>query len=114
MIASVSGADMVLIVTEPTVSGVHDMQRVLELAAHFRIPSLIVVNKSDLNAEQTHRIKAIALEMGAKVIGEIPFDRNVNDALMAGKTVIEYGKGPALGSIIRLWGNLEPILKKGA
>jgi len=113
VIASVSGADMVLIVTEPTVSGVHDMQRVLELAAHFRIPSLIVVNKADLNAEQTNRIKAIASEMGSKVIGEIPFDRNVNDALMAGKTVIEYGKGPAFGAIVCLWGKLETILKKG-
>ncbi|MBN1547007.1 MAG: P-loop NTPase [Syntrophaceae bacterium] len=113
VIASVSGADMVLIVTEPTVSGVHDMQRVLELAAHFRIPSLIVVNKADLNADQTRRIKTIALEMGSKVIAEIPFDRNVNDALIAGKTVIEYGKGPALGAIVCLWEKLETIMKKG-
>ena len=113
VIASVGGADMVLIVTEPTVSGVHDMQRVLELAAHFRIPSLIVVNKADLNAEQTQRIKTIASEMGSTVISEIPFDPNVNDALMAVKTVIEYGKGPAFSAIVRLWGNLETILKKG-
>ncbi|MBN2439095.1 MAG: P-loop NTPase [Deltaproteobacteria bacterium] len=113
VIASVSGADMVLIVTEPTVSGVHDMLRVLELAAHFRIPSLIVVNKADLNFEQTQRIKAIASEKGSKVIAEIPFDRHVNDALMAGKTVIEYGQGPAFGAIVRLWGKLETTLKKG-
>ena len=113
VIASVSGADRVLIVTEPTVSGVHDMQRVLELAAHFRIPSLIVVNKADLNAEQTQRIKTIAAEMGSSVIAEIPFDRHVNDALMAGKTVIEYGKGPALGAIVSLWGKLENIMRKG-
>ncbi|MDD4998427.1 MAG: hypothetical protein PHI99_09765 [Syntrophales bacterium] len=104
---------MVLIVTEPTVSGVHDMQRVLELAAHFRIPSLIVVNKADLNVEQTQRIKTIASEMGSTVVSEIPFDPNVNDALMAVKTVIEYGKGPAFSAIVRLWGNLETILKKG-
>jgi len=113
VIASVSGADLVLIVTEPTVSGVHDMQRVLELAAHFRIPALIVVNKADLNADQTQRIKTIALERGSKVIAEIPFDRNVNDALMAGKTVIEYGKGPALSAIVCLWGELKTIMKKG-
>jgi MinD superfamily P-loop ATPase len=113
VIASVSGADMVLIVTEPTVSGVHDMQRVMELAAHFRIPALIVVNKADLNAEQTQHIKTIAAEMGSKVIAEIPFDRNVNDALMVGKTVIEHGKGPALGAIVCLWEKLETIIKKG-
>ncbi|MDY0188800.1 MAG: P-loop NTPase [Syntrophus sp. (in: bacteria)] len=113
VIASVSGVNIVLIVTEPTVSGVHDMERVLELAGHFGIPSLIVVNKSDLNAEQTNRIKSIAAEMEAKVIGEIPFDRNVNDALMASKTVFEYGKGPAADAIAGLWGRLESILKKG-
>jgi len=112
VIASVSGVDIVLIVTEPTVSGVHDMQRVLELAGHFGIPSLIVVNKSDLNAEQTNRIKTIALEMGAEVIGEIPFDRSVNDALMASQTVIESGEGPAFGAIVSLWGKLETILKE--
>jgi len=113
VIASVSGADLVLVVTEPTVSGVHDMQRVLELAAHFRIPARIVVNKADLNAEQTQRIKTIASEMGSQVISEIPFDRNVNDALMAGKTVIEHGKGPALGAIVSLWRELKTMMKKG-
>lgn len=113
VIASVSGVDRVLIVTEPTVSGVHDMQRVLDLAGHFGIPSLIVVNKCDINAEQTDRIKVIASKMGANVIGEIPFDRKVNDALVAGKTVLEYGAGPASEAIFRLWAKLEPTLKKG-
>ncbi|MBN1664290.1 MAG: ATP-binding protein [Deltaproteobacteria bacterium] len=113
VIASISGADRVLIVTEPTVSGVHDMERVMELAGHFGIPSLIVINKADLNAQQTERIKAIAQDAGSEVIGEIPFDRNVNDALMAGKTVFEYGKGPALGAIIRLWEKLLTTLNQG-
>ncbi|MDD4357603.1 MAG: P-loop NTPase [Smithellaceae bacterium] len=110
VIASVSGADKVLIVTEPTVSGVHDMERVLELAGHFGIPSLIVVNKADLNAEQTERIKNIARGAGAEVIAEIPFDRSVNEALMAGKTVVEYGKGPAFEAVVRLWERLKKLL----
>lgn len=58
-------------------------------------------------------LKQIALEMGSKVIAEIPFDHNVNDALMTGKTVIEYGKGPALGAIVSLWGELNTMIKKG-
>ena len=103
VIASISGADRVLIVTEPTVSGVHDMQRVLSLTGHFGIPSLIVINKADLNLEQAERIETIATDMGASVIARIPFDRNVNDALMAGKTVIEYGKGPAFEAMLSLW-----------
>ena len=106
VIASISGADQVLIVTEPTVSGVHDMERVLRLPRHFRIPALIVINKADLNPEQAERIETIAGEMDSSVIARIPFDDQVNNALMAGKTVIEYGKGPAFESLVSLWNTL--------
>jgi len=107
VIASVSGADRVLIVTEPTVSGVHDMERVLSLTKHFGIPALIVINKADLNVEQAERIESIATDNGSRVIARIPFDRNVNDALMAGKTVIEYGKGPAFEVMRNIWNILK-------
>ena len=107
VIASVSGSDKVLIVTEPTVSGIHDMERVLKLTEYFRIPSLIVINKADLNEEQTQRIEAIADEKGSRVIAKIPFDRGVNDALMEGQTVMEYGKGPAYDAIKGLWAILK-------
>lgn len=103
VIASVTGADLVLLVTEPTVSGVHDLDRVLKLVAHFGIPSAVVINKADLNAEQVRRIEALATERGSRVIGRIPFDRAVNDALMAGRTVVEYGKGPAVDAIRDIW-----------
>jgi len=108
VIASVSGADRVLIITEPTVSGVHDMERVLKLTRHFGIPALIIINKADLNALQAERIETIATDMRSSVIARIPFDRNVNDALMVGKTVIEYGKGPAFEAMQHVW----EILKK--
>ncbi len=107
VIASISGADRVLIVTEPTVSGVHDMQRVLHLTGHFGIPTLIIINKADLNPEQAERIETIASDMGSRVIARIPFDRNVNDALIAGKTIIEYGKGPAFEAMVHLWNQLK-------
>ena len=92
VIASVSGTDLVVIVTEPTVSGVHDMERVMKLARHFGVRAVVVINKADLNAEQAQRIEEIAQAYGSRVIGRIPFDRVVNDSLMAGKTVIEYGQ----------------------
>ncbi len=111
VIASVSGSDLVLIVTEPTVSGVHDMERVLKLSTHFGIPSRVVINKADLNTEQTERIIKIAEQCGSRVIGKIPFDRNVNDALMAGKTVIEYGKGTAEKAIRQIWTELQNELR---
>jgi MinD superfamily P-loop ATPase len=113
VIASVSGTDLVVIVTEPTVSGVHDMERVMKLAAHFRVPAVVVINKADLNAEQAQRIEQIAGEHGSRVIGRIPFDRAVNDALMAGKTVIEDGKGPAVQAIREVWDRLQEALSAG-
>jgi MinD superfamily P-loop ATPase len=103
VIASVSGTDLVVIVTEPTVSGVHDMERVMKLAAHFGVPAVVVINKADLNSEQARRIENIAKAHGSRVIGRIPFDRVVNDALMAGKTVIEYGGGHAEEAIRGVW-----------
>jgi MinD superfamily P-loop ATPase len=103
VIASVTGADMILMVTEPTVSGVHDLKRVMELIHHFGIPSLVVINKSDLNMKITEEIYVEVEKYGSKVIAEIPFDRNIHDSLMAEKTIIEYGKGKAPEIIKGLW-----------
>jgi len=111
VIASVSGTDLVVIVTEPTVSGVHDMERVMKLAAHFGVPAVVVINKADLNSEQARRIEDIAKAHGSRVIGRIPFDRVVNDALMAGKTVIEYGDGTAEKAIRATWNKLQESLR---
>jgi MinD superfamily P-loop ATPase len=110
VIASVSGTDLVIIVTEPTVSGVHDMERVMKLAAHFSVPAVVVINKADLNGEQAHRIEKIAEAHGSRVIGRIPFDRAVNDALMNGKTVIEYAQGNAEAAIRSIWSELQSEL----
>ena len=111
VIASVSGADLALIVTEPTVSGVHDMERVLKLAAHFRVPALVVINKADLNADQAARIARIAEENRSRVVGRIPFDRKVNDALMAGKTVVDYGDSAAADALRGIWAEVQKALK---
>ena len=110
VIASVSGTDLALIVTEPTVSGVHDMERVLKLAAHFRVPALVVINKADLNVEQAERIVRIAEQCQSRVIGRIPFDRTVNDALMAGKTVVAYGKSMAADAIGNIWQEVQRLM----
>jgi MinD superfamily P-loop ATPase len=112
VIASVSGTDLVMIVTEPTVSGVHDMERVIKLSAHFGVPTVVVINKADLNTEQAARIEDIANAHGSRVIGRIPFDRVVNDALMAGKTVIEYGEGKATEAMRAIWAALQSALKQ--
>ncbi|MBW1800629.1 MAG: 4Fe-4S dicluster domain-containing protein [Deltaproteobacteria bacterium] len=111
VIASVSGADLVLIVTEPTVSGVHDMERVLDLAAHFGVPTQVIINKCDLNLAQTERIEQIAASRNSQVIGRIPFDRMVNDALMAGKTVVDFGESAAADAIRGAWKDVLSALR---
>jgi len=111
VIASVSGTDLELIVTEPTVSGVHDMERVLKLSAHFRVSALIVINKADLNADQAAQIVKIAEENRSRVIGRIPFDQKVNDALMAGKTVVDFGASSAADAIREIWAEVQKALR---
>ncbi|MBD3390849.1 MAG: 4Fe-4S dicluster domain-containing protein [Chitinivibrionales bacterium] len=110
VIASVSGTDLLVIVTEPSVSGVHDMERVLDLAAHFGVSALIVINKADINAEQADRIVAIAARHRSRVAARIPFDHAVNEALMAGKTVIDHGESEAANAIRTAWHEVEKEL----
>lgn len=110
VIASVSGADFVLMVTEPTVSGVHDLERVLQLVAHFGVPAGVVINKADLNADQAERIEELSRERGAQILGRIPFDRRVNDSLMAGKTVVDFGDSPARNAMLEIHEALKAVI----
>lgn len=107
VIASVSGASQVLVVTEPTLSGVHDMARVLELTRHFRIPASVCVNKWDLNAEMTDRIEADARRAGATIAGRVRYGRTVTDAQLQGRAVVEIDSGPLAADIRAVWENLS-------
>jgi MinD superfamily P-loop ATPase len=106
VIASVTGADLVLIVTEPTVSGKHDLDRVLALTSHFRIPASVCVNKWDVNPEMATRIEERAAAAGARVVSRIRFDRNVTAAQMAGLALVETA-APAAEDLRRLWAQLN-------
>ncbi|MBM9537487.1 4Fe-4S binding protein [Desulfobulbus alkaliphilus] len=90
VIAAIGGATVLVIVVEPTVSGLHDMERVVELAAHFRIPGMVCVNKYDLNIEMTEAIEAMAEQHNIILLGRIPFDSVFTHAMVAGKTIFEY------------------------
>jgi MinD superfamily P-loop ATPase len=93
VIASIGGATAVLIVAEPTVSGRHDMERVADLAAFFKVPALLCVNKFDLNPAQGEAIEAFAGRKGITVFGRIPFDPVFTNAMVEGKTIMEYDGG---------------------
>ena len=107
VIASLSGVDCALIVTEPTLSGLHDAQRVMEVAKHFNIPVKLVVNKYDLNLVMTDRIEAFCLTQGVPVIGKIVFDKTVVKALVAGETIVEYAQCAAGDEVRKIWRDLQ-------
>jgi len=106
VIASITGTDAVLVVTEPTLSGEHDLLRVLQLARHFEIPAFISVNKWDINSEMTARIEEAASKAGATVLERIPYDASITEAQIQGKSVVELNDGAAATSIRTLWEKL--------
>ena len=111
VIASLGGATAVLIVTEPTVSGRHDMERVAELATFFKVPGMVCVNKFDLNPEQGRAIEDFAREKEIRVMGRIPFDPVFTRAMVQAKTIFEYdGHSAAAGAVKKIWEDLAQHL----
>lgn len=106
VIASLSGASEALIVAEPTPSGRHDLERVLELCRHFAVKASVCVNKWDLHPDLTIDIERLAQERGARVLGRIPYDLTITTAQMQGRPVVKHG-GPAASKITELWARLQ-------
>lgn len=105
VIASVTGASHVLIVTEPSVSGEHDMERVLNLTAHFGIPTSVCVNKWDINVAMTERIEEKARQARARIVGRIRYDPSVNRAQIQERAVVETDC-PCAEDIRNIWQEL--------
>ena len=103
VIASVTGTNMVLVVTEPTLSGIHDLERVASLAAHFNIPTVVCINKWDINPQLSLRIEEEARSMGLKVVGKIRYDESFTKAQIMGASVVEYTGGAVAEDIKSLW-----------
>lgn len=103
VIASITGADVVLIVTEPTLSGLHDLQRVADLAKNFRIKTLVCINKADINPQMSEQIAETAQKQGLTVIGQLPYDDAFTRAQIRKATVIEYSGGKIAETIKTLW-----------
>jgi len=112
VIASMGGATAVLIVAEPTVSGRHDMERVAELAAFFKIPALVCINKFDLNPDEGNAIEAFAKQKNITVIGRVPFDPAFTQAMVQGKTIVEFnGSSEGCKAVKTIWKNLVECLE---
>ncbi len=104
VISAVSGAHAALIVVEPTVSGVHDLERALKTTNHFGVPSLVAINKSDINPARTDEIEGFCRENDVPVAGRVPFDAVVTEAMVHGLPVTEYAPGSAVSAEIeQVW-----------
>ena len=110
-IASLSGVDTALVVVEPTLSGIHDLKRVLLLLDHFNIVPLVCINKHDINPQNTGEIREFCGENNIHLIGVIPFDGAVTKAMVAGKMVVEYAPDSLAGhEIVKTWEVLQRFL----
>lgn len=109
-IASLTGASLALIVTEPTLSGLHDVGRVFELVRHFNIPAQVCVNKWDIHPALTERIEHLAAERGAPPAGRIRYDRAVTDAQVQGGSILEMPASPAADDLRALWTRVRDFI----
>jgi MinD superfamily P-loop ATPase len=104
VIASITGVDAALVITEPTLSGIHDLERVLKLLDHFNIVPFVCVNMYDINTENTNKIMSFCKENGIDVVGIIPFSSEVTQAMVNGKTIVEYSPESSVAEeIMGMW-----------
>ncbi|MCL6628768.1 MAG: ATP-binding protein [Armatimonadetes bacterium] len=108
--ASLTDIDLALVVTEPTLSGIHDMQRVLQLIKHFGYKSAVIINKFDLNLENSENIRNLCKQYSVPIVGEIPFDDIVTNAIAAAVPLVEFSTGPASSAVIKTWENVMSLL----
>jgi len=111
VIASISGIDCALVVTEPTLSGLHDAGRVIDVTRYFKVPVRLVINKYDLNIEMTKRIEKYCFERKVKIIGKLRFDKAIVKAMVEGKTIVEYSDGESSKQIKEIWSRLKRDLQ---
>ncbi len=108
--SALADVDLAVIVTEPTLSGMHDMARLVTLIGHFALAAAVIINKADLNADNTAELRRQCTEQGLTLLGEIPWDPTVTDALAAQKPLVEHNDGPAAQAMRAAWANAEQLI----
>jgi len=112
VISSLSGADLALLVTEPTLSGQHDLERVLGVCNHFKVPVIVCINKYDINEDNSHQIEGSCLSQGVEVAARIPFDNAVTEAMVQGVPLVEYSHSAVSQQIEILWDTVTQMVKE--
>ncbi len=103
VIASLTGVDLALVVTEPTMSGLHDLERILDVTRHFGITSVVCINKYDINEANSRRITGFCQERGVTIVRNIPYDPVVTEAMVAAMPVVEFSDGAVSDAIREIW-----------
>lgn len=107
VISSMSGVDLALVVTEPTLSGMSDMQRVIQVAEHFGIETKVVINKYDINLKNTGDIKKICGEKNIEIAGQLPFSEKVVQSVVRGLPFVEFSNDSIAGDIAAIWEKIK-------
>ena len=110
VISSLSGANLALVVTEPTLSGIHDLDRVVDVCRHFNVPALVCVNKYDINEDNVRHIESYCLSQGLEIAARIPFDNAVTEAMVQGLPVVEYRHSAVGRQIDSLWRSILRLM----
>jgi MinD superfamily P-loop ATPase len=110
VISSLSGANLAVLVTEPTLSGIHDLERVIGVCQHFSVPAIVCINKYDINEDNTRQIEDFCSNQGIEVAARIPFDNVVTEALVRGVPVVAYSDGKVSQEMKKLWDGVCGIL----
>ncbi len=112
VIAAITGVDLVLIVTEPTLSAIHDLERILAVAQYFDIPATVCINKADVNKNNTKKIKTYCEKEKIPVVGELPYDTDITQAMVHEQSIVEYADGVLSQNIKQMWNTLQDELRK--
>ena len=107
VIASLTGVDLALVITEPTMSGLHDLERILDVTRHFGIASIVCINKYDINEENSRRITEFCRQRGVKIVRNIPYDPVVTEAMVAGMPVVDFSVGAVSDAIKEIWASIR-------
>jgi MinD superfamily P-loop ATPase len=112
VISALSGASLALLVTEPTLSGIHDLDRVIGVCRHFGVPVLVCINKYDLNEENTYIIESYCANGGIEMAAKISFDNVITEAIVQRLPVVEYSDNQVTQQIKELWQIIPAKLAK--
>ena len=107
VIASITGVDLLLIVTEPTLSAIHDLERILGVARHFQIPAVVCINKFDINLDNTKKIEQYCKDNKINIVGKIHYDKVMTKSMIQEKSIIEFSDGKLSKEIREMWNSIQ-------